>query len=143
MVLPNMSLTPNRTDITDFMIRGTHKVEPQDYAACKAADSKGIELVEKTLGKALLTYRNWREIFDGLDALSTDAMLLRLQYVYSIYMLAKITRALKGNMSSEDQILTGYRYYQDQLEARRKLLEQWINTHPEDKHLMPDPHISG
>lgn len=132
-----MTITLNRIDIRDFMVRGHHKVEPEDYSACTAADPEGIQAVEKVLGNGLLTFRSWREIFEKVDEASTDGLLLRLQIVYSHYMIAKIKRALKGNVSPHDEITTGYRYYHDQVALRNKLLEQWVSEHPDDIHLIP------
>lgn len=132
-----MSTTLNRTDIRDFMIRRRHKVEPEDYIECASADPKGIDLTEQALGKGLLTYRNWGEIFDQADASCTDGLLLRLQLIYSQYMLAKIKRALRGEVPAEDQITIGYHYYEDQMKKRHELLEQWVMQHPEDRNLLP------
>jgi hypothetical protein len=131
-----MTITLNRIDVRDFMIRGHHKVQPEDYLACAAADPKGIELIEQALGKELLAFRSWREIFDQVDTSLTDGVLLRLQILYSQYMLAKIKRALKGILSSQDEITTGYRYYQEQIPHRHKLLEKWVSHNPQDRHLL-------
>jgi len=127
-----------RQPIPFFIMRAVERVNTLDYEACKQKDPAGIHIIEAITG-APLTELRWADVSDKVLAQGNDGLTLRLQLLYSTYMLAKIGRVLAvEELSKHDATIIGYRYYQEQKEKRAKLLQDWIVDHPEQIYLLAE-----